>query len=112
MKKLIVSLAVAGMSALPLAADTETLPSWTYYAADDADNPFHGEGIGCLSNETWMLCANIRSASANTLIVSPRNDHENAFLNGVNNAETLDLRGEITSPDDDHGARKFHLISM
>ena len=99
MKKLIVLLTMAGMSALPLAADTETLPSWTYYTADDAENPFPGEGIGCLSNETWMLCANIRSASANTLIVSPRNDHENAFLNGVSNAETLDLRGTITSPD-------------
>ena len=41
----------------------------------------------------------IRSAASNTLIVSPRNDHENAFLNGVSNAETLDLRGTITSPD-------------
>ena len=99
MKKLIVLLTMAGMSALPLAADTGTLPSWTYYTADDAENPFLGEGIGCLSNETWMLCADIRSASANTLIVSPRNDHENAFLNGVSNAETLDLRGTITSPD-------------
>ena len=99
MKKLIVLLTMAGMSALPLAADTETLPSWTYYTADDAENPFPGEGIGCLSNATWMLRADIRSASANTLIVSPRNDHENAFLNGVSNAETLDLRGTITSPD-------------
>ena len=52
MKKLIVLLTMAGMSALPLAADTGTLPSWTYYTADDAENPFLGEGIGCLSNET------------------------------------------------------------
>ena len=75
MKKLIVLLAIAGAAAIPLAADAETLPSWTYYAADDTENPFPGEGIGCLSNETWMLCANIRSAASNTLIVSPRNDH-------------------------------------
>ena len=97
MKKMIVWLAMAGVAALPLAADVPQ--SWTYYAVDDAENPFPGEGIGCLSNATWMLCANIRSASANTLIVSPRNNHENAFLNGVDNAETLDLRGAITSPD-------------
>ena len=43
MKKLIVLLTMAGMSALPLEADTETLPSWTYYTADDAENPFPGE---------------------------------------------------------------------
>ena len=100
MKKWIKYMAVmgaAGVTALTLAADEPQ--AWTYYAADDAENPFSGEGIGCLSNETWMLCANIRSAASNTLIVSPRNDHENAFLNGVNNAETLDLRGTITSPD-------------
>ena len=97
MKKLFVLLAMTGMSAFTLAADEPQ--AWTYYAADDAENPFSGEGIGCLSNETWMLCANIRSAASNTLIVSPRNDHENAFLNGVSNAETLDLRGTITSPD-------------
>ena len=77
MKKLIGLLAMAGMSAFTLAADEPQ--GWTYYAADDAENPFSGEGIGCLSNETWMLCANIRSAASNTLIVSPRNEHENAF---------------------------------
>ena len=89
-------LAMAGMVAVPLAANADVPQAWTYYTADDVENPFPGEGIGCLSNETWMLCANIRSAASNTLIVSPRNDHENAFLNGVNNAETLDLRGTIT----------------
>ena len=97
-------------AALSLAA--ETLPSWTYYGADDAANPFPGEGIGCLSNETWMICANVRNAADHKLIVSPRNGHENAFLNGVGNADALDLRGAIASPDGETAYTISHIAQF
>lgn len=66
---------------------------WTWYAADESANP--RPGIACLSNETWIVAAQLRDAEKRTLRITT-NGYENAYLNGVDNADVLDLRGTIT----------------
>lgn len=66
---------------------------WTWYAADEAANP--RPGVACLSNATWIVAARLRDAEKRTLCITT-NGYENAYLNDVDNADVLDLRGTIT----------------
>lgn len=66
---------------------------WTWYAADEAANP--RPGVACLSNATWVVAARLQNAEKRTLCITT-NGYENAYLNSVDNADVLDLRGTIT----------------
>lgn len=67
-------------------------PDWRWYAADEADSPH--PGVACISNGTWVVAASMRDAEKRTLGITT-NGYENAYLNGVDNADVLDLRGTI-----------------
>ncbi len=74
------------------AAARADAPDWRLYAADDSDSP--RPGVVCISNGTWVVAASMYIAEAHKLRIET-NGYENAYLNGVDNADTLDLRGTV-----------------
>lgn len=67
-------------------------PDWRWYAADESGSPH--PGVACISNGTWVVAATMQNAEKRRLRIET-NGYENAYLNGVDNAETLDLRGTV-----------------